>query len=125
MSDQFYSYIDATGAGATIISGMSTAGAASFGIGISSDIVCRNLQVTGISTITGADDVATRHLDVTGITTLAGNVNVTGISTFVGNVYLGAGATIGFLGNNAQGTKTVQSGGSPSGGNNGDIFYIY
>ena len=31
----------------------------------------------------------------------------------------------GTIGSNANGTRTIQSGGSPSGGSNGDIYYIY
>ena len=51
----------------------------------------------------------------------AGNMSMCGILT-AGTVTNAAGVE---MGQNAIGARTVQSGGSPSGGDNGDIVYIY
>ena len=116
---QLYSFIDNTvGAGATTLAGMGTAGAVEYGIGISSDIVCRNLQCTGISTISASgDDISTRHLNVTGVSTFVG------IVTFQDAVYLGPGIG-GTIGSNAVGTRTISTS-DPTGGANGDIWFKY
>ena len=53
----------------------------------------------------------------TGVTISGTHLSIAGIMT-VGSI----GAAIG---KNAIGNRTVQSGGSPTGGSDGDIYYIY
>ena len=60
-------------------------------------------------------------IKISGTTVIDNSRNVSaGIGTFTTIV-----GTIGTLGTNATGTRTIQSGGIASGGSNGDIFYIF
>ena len=96
----------ASGAGNLSVCGVVTGGSAKFGAGVTmttNDL----LQVGSGITMGGAAG--------------AGNMSMCGILT-AGTVKNGAGVE---MGQNAIGARTVQSGGSPSGGDNGDIVYIY
>jgi len=60
-------------------------------------------------------------IQISGVTVIDNSRNVSaGIGTFTTIV-----GTVGTLGTNATGTRTIQSGGTASGGANGDIFYIF
>lgn len=60
---QYRVYIDSSvGSGTTTIAGIQTQGS-TYGVGISSSIVCQNLYVAGVSTVAG-------NLLVTGISTV-------------------------------------------------------
>ena len=124
------------------VSGISTfntssgVGTVSIGIGTTALLVDGNVRIVGILTIgntsvsiypsTNTVVVGTAitirgdssQLQVgTGVTISGTHLSIAGIMT-VGSI----GAAIG---KNAIGNRTVQSGGSPSGGSDGDIYYIY
>ena len=124
------------------VSGISTfntssgVGTVSIGIGTTALLVDGNARIVGILTIgntsvsiypsTNTVVVGTAitirgdssQLQVgTGVTISGTHLSIAGIMT-VGSI----GAAIG---KNAIGNRTVQSGGSPSGGSDGDIYYIY
>jgi hypothetical protein len=63
------------------------------------------IQIGGTTVIDNS-----RNIQNVGVITATSIVSVTGIGTF---------------GTNGTGTRTIQSGGTATGGLNGDIFYIY
>mgnify|MGYP007062073893 CR=1 FL=1 len=56
-------------------------------------------------------------IQISGTTVIDNSRNITNAGSITGSV--------GTIGTNATGNRTIQSGGSASGGSNGDIFYIY
>lgn len=58
-------------------------------------------------------------IQVYGVTVIDDSKNITNAGTFNGY------SISSNVGSNAVGTRTVQSGGSASGGSDGDIYYIY
>jgi len=124
------------------VSGVSTfntssgVGTVSIGIGTTALLVDGNARIIGILTVgrssltlDGVNDIirvgtaitmigGSSQIQVgTGITISGTHLSIAGIMT-VGSI----GAAIG---KNAIGNRTIQSGGSPSGGSDGDIYYIY
>jgi hypothetical protein len=78
----YHTYIDdAVGLGSSTVVGIQTQGSV-YGVGISTDIVCQNLNSTGITT---ASNLKTQTLNVSGVSTLgivtAQQLIVSGIST--------------------------------------------
>ena len=124
------------------ITGVSTFGSSNgigtvtVGVGNTALLVDGNARVVGILTIGGSSITLNGATDVvqvgtaitmrggssqiqvgTGVTISGTHLSIAGIMT-VGSI----GAAIG---KNAIGNRTVQSGGSPTGGSDGDIYYIY
>ena len=122
---------------ARIISNNAITVSATNNVGIGNSLPISKLDVGGELLATGADITGTSQLEnvlstsvdstflkSSGITTVgslssgpivASNGNLSGILT----------TSVGTLGSNGNGTRTVQSGGSPTGGVDGDIYYIY
>ena len=67
----YHTFLDDSGAGAETILGIQQDGS-EYGIGISADIVCQNLNVSGISTlgVTTTTNLTAQQLNVSGIATL-------------------------------------------------------
>ena len=108
-----------------IVSGIATLGSSNgigtvtVGVGTTALLVDGNARVTGILTVGTASvtiDGTTNSFNVgTAVTVNSGGMMMSGIMT----------TGIGSIGSNATGNRTIQSGGSASGGANGDIYYIY
>lgn len=66
----YHTFIDdAVGAGASVVSGIQTT--SEYGVGISSDIVCNNLYVVGITTFASTGGYYTESVSTVGITTIS------------------------------------------------------
>jgi hypothetical protein len=62
-------------------------------------------------------------IQISGTTVIDNSKNITNA---VGGTFSGTVSTIaGTIGTNSTGNRTIQSGGSASGGSSGDIYYIY
>jgi len=62
-------------------------------------------------------------IQISGTTVIDNSRNITnaGTGSFSGSVSTSSGT----IGSNSTGNRTIQSGGSASGGSSGDIYYIY
>jgi len=81
----------------------------------------RNIQNVGI--VTATSFVGNVTGTATSADTLATARTINGVS-FNGSANIDVNPTSGAF-SNGQGEKVIQSGGSASGGSNGDIYYIY
>ena len=102
------------------------------GVDIDGQLDVDELVVAGVSTFSAAIDANVGANLAGGLT--VDQVNCSGVSTFAGILTCSSHiycqnqlhvSGIGSIGSNATGWRTIQSGGSASGGHSGDIYYIY
>ena len=123
-------------AGISTFNTASGVGTVSVGIGTTALLVDGNTRIIGILTV-GSSSVSiypsTNTVQVGSAITLRGDasqlqvgsgVTISGTHLSIAGI-MTVGSIGAAIGKNAIGNRTVQSGGSPSGGSDGDIYYIY
>jgi hypothetical protein len=73
------------------------------------------MAVLGSNTLNHSADLLLQRAGATKVTVTSTGISITGTMT----------ATAGTFGTNGTGARTIQSGGTASGGASGDIYYIY